>query len=160
VLANIFAGVQLVFSDALRVDDVVVVEGEWGRIGEITLSYVVVDIWDDRRLVCPARTSPPSHSRTGRAPAASCSARSSSTWTGAYRRGACARNSRGFSSRPAVGPARLGSAGHRCDERIRPGAGARHGDRRADAVRPALLRARAPRRLGAPKHPGHPRAAC
>jgi small-conductance mechanosensitive channel len=53
VLANIFAGVQLVFSDALRVDDVVVVEGEWGRIGEITLSYVVVDIWDDRRLVLP-----------------------------------------------------------------------------------------------------------
>lgn len=53
VLANIFAGVQLVFSDALRVDDVVVVEGEWGRIGEITLSYVVVDLWDDRRLVLP-----------------------------------------------------------------------------------------------------------
>ncbi|MFZ8758693.1 mechanosensitive ion channel family protein [Microbacterium sp. HMH0099] len=53
VLANIFAGVQLVFSDALRVDDVVVVEGEWGRIGEITLSYVVVDLWDERRLVLP-----------------------------------------------------------------------------------------------------------
>jgi len=53
VLANIFAGIQLVFSDAIRVDDVVVVEGEWGRIGEITLSYVVVDIWDDRRLVLP-----------------------------------------------------------------------------------------------------------
>lgn len=53
VLANIFAGVQLVFSDALRVDDVVVVENEWGRIGEITLSYVVVDLWDDRRLVLP-----------------------------------------------------------------------------------------------------------
>lgn len=53
VLANIFAGVQLVFSEALRVDDVVVVEGEWGRIGEITLSYVVVDLWDDRRLVLP-----------------------------------------------------------------------------------------------------------
>ena len=52
-LANVFAGVQLVFSDALRVDDVVVVEGEWGRIGEITLSYVVVDLWDDRRLVLP-----------------------------------------------------------------------------------------------------------
>ncbi|MFG6475305.1 mechanosensitive ion channel family protein [Microbacterium sp. P06] len=53
VLANVFAGIQLVFSDALRVDDVVVVEGEWGRIGEITLSYVVVDLWDDRRLVLP-----------------------------------------------------------------------------------------------------------
>ncbi|TQJ31018.1 mechanosensitive ion channel family protein [Microbacterium sp. SLBN-146] len=53
VLANIFAGVQLVFSDALRVDDVVVVENEWGRIGEITLTYVVVNLWDDRRLVLP-----------------------------------------------------------------------------------------------------------
>ncbi|WOF23188.1 mechanosensitive ion channel [Microbacterium betulae] len=53
VLANIFAGVQLVFSDALRVDDVVVVEGEWGTVGEITLSYVVLDLWDDRRLVLP-----------------------------------------------------------------------------------------------------------
>lgn len=53
VLANVFAGVQIAFSDALRVDDVVVVEGEWGRIGEITLSYVVVDLWDDRRLVLP-----------------------------------------------------------------------------------------------------------
>jgi small-conductance mechanosensitive channel len=53
VLANIFAGLQLVFSEALRVDDVVVVEDEWGRIGEITLTYVVVDLWDDRRLVLP-----------------------------------------------------------------------------------------------------------
>lgn len=53
VLANIFAGLQLAFSDALRVDDVVVVEEEWGRIGEITLTYVVVDLWDDRRLVLP-----------------------------------------------------------------------------------------------------------
>jgi small-conductance mechanosensitive channel len=53
VLANMFAGIQLVFSEALRVDDVVVVEGEWGRVGEITLSYVVLDLWDDRRLVLP-----------------------------------------------------------------------------------------------------------
>jgi small-conductance mechanosensitive channel len=53
VLANVFAGLQLVFSDALRVDDVIVAEGEWGRVGEITLSYVVLDLWDDRRLVLP-----------------------------------------------------------------------------------------------------------
>ena len=53
VLGNVFAGLQLVFSDALRVDDVVVVENEWGRIGEITLTYVVVDLWDERRLVLP-----------------------------------------------------------------------------------------------------------
>ena len=53
VLANMFAGLQLVFSDALRVDDVIVAEGEWGKVGEITLSYVVLDLWDDRRLVLP-----------------------------------------------------------------------------------------------------------
>ena len=40
VLGNLFAGIQLAFSNAIRVGDVVVVEGEWGTIGEITLSYV------------------------------------------------------------------------------------------------------------------------
>ncbi|MEV0898563.1 mechanosensitive ion channel domain-containing protein [Actinoplanes sp. NPDC049802] len=52
-LGNMFAGLQLAFSDAIRVDDVVVVEQEWGRIEEITLTYVVVQIWDDRRLILP-----------------------------------------------------------------------------------------------------------
>lgn len=52
-LGNLIAGIQIAFSDAIRVGDVVVVEGEWGRIGEITLSYVVVYIWDERRLVLP-----------------------------------------------------------------------------------------------------------
>ncbi len=52
-LGNLVAGIQLVFSDAIRVDDVVVVEGEFGTIGEITLSYVVVYIWDERRLILP-----------------------------------------------------------------------------------------------------------
>ncbi|MEX5709000.1 mechanosensitive ion channel domain-containing protein [Parafrankia sp. FMc6] len=53
-LANVFAGLQLAFTDAIRVDDVVVVEDEWGRIEEITLTYVVVHIWDDRRLILPS----------------------------------------------------------------------------------------------------------
>jgi hypothetical protein len=53
-LGNVFAGVQLAFSDAIRVEDVVVVNTEWGRIEEITLTYVVVHIWDDRRLVVPS----------------------------------------------------------------------------------------------------------
>lgn len=53
-LANVFAGVQLAFTDALRVDDVVVVQGQWGRIEEITMTYVVVHIWDDRRLILPS----------------------------------------------------------------------------------------------------------
>lgn len=53
-LANLFAGLQIAFTDGIRVDDVVVVEGEWGRIEEITLTYVVVHIWDDRRLILPS----------------------------------------------------------------------------------------------------------
>jgi small-conductance mechanosensitive channel len=53
-LGNVFAGVQLAFSDAIRVDDVVVINAEWGRIEEITLTYVVVHVWDDRRLVVPS----------------------------------------------------------------------------------------------------------
>ena len=53
VLGNVFAGVQLAFSDELRLDDVVVVEGEWGRVEDITLSYVVLHLWDDRRLTLP-----------------------------------------------------------------------------------------------------------
>ncbi len=53
-LANVFAGMQIAFSDAIRVDDVVIVENEWGRIEEITLTYVVVHIWDDRRMVLPS----------------------------------------------------------------------------------------------------------
>ncbi|MEV8512425.1 mechanosensitive ion channel domain-containing protein [Dactylosporangium sp. NPDC051484] len=53
VLRNMFAGLQLAFSDAVRLGDVVIVENEWGRIQEITLSHVVVHVWDDRRLILP-----------------------------------------------------------------------------------------------------------
>ena len=53
VLSNLFAGVQLAFSEAIRVGDVVVVQGEWGRINQITLSYVVLEVWDQRTLVLP-----------------------------------------------------------------------------------------------------------
>ncbi|MEV4410673.1 mechanosensitive ion channel family protein [Catellatospora sp. NPDC049609] len=52
-LAHIFAGLQLAFTDELHIDDVVVVEGEWGRIEELRLTYVVVRLWDERRLVLP-----------------------------------------------------------------------------------------------------------
>jgi small-conductance mechanosensitive channel len=53
-LTNVFAGLQLVVTDTLRYDDVVVVEGEWGRVEELTLTYVVVHLWDERRLVLPS----------------------------------------------------------------------------------------------------------
>lgn len=52
-LGNVFAGLQLAFSDAVRIDDVVVVENEWGKVEELTLTYVAVRIWDDRRLILP-----------------------------------------------------------------------------------------------------------
>jgi small-conductance mechanosensitive channel len=52
-LSNVLAGVQVAFGDALRLDDVVVVEGEWGWVEEITLRHVVIKIWDERRLILP-----------------------------------------------------------------------------------------------------------
>lgn len=52
-VGNLIAGFQIAFTQPIRTDDVVVVEGEWGRIEEITLTYVVVRIWDLRRLVVP-----------------------------------------------------------------------------------------------------------
>ncbi|AOF95439.1 mechanosensitive ion channel family protein [Sphingobium sp. RAC03] len=52
-LKNLIAGIQMAFSEPIRLDDVVIVEGEWGRIEDITLTFVVVRIWDDRRMVVP-----------------------------------------------------------------------------------------------------------
>ncbi len=53
VLANLIAGIQIAITQPIRLDDVVIVENEWGRIEEITGTYVVVRVWDDRRLVVP-----------------------------------------------------------------------------------------------------------
>ncbi|WP_103062044.1 mechanosensitive ion channel family protein [Actinomyces qiguomingii] len=53
-LGNLFAGIQLATTDAIRVDDVVVVNDEQGYIEEITLTYVVVRVWDGRRLIFPS----------------------------------------------------------------------------------------------------------
>jgi len=52
-LGNLLAGFQIAFTQPMRIDDVLVVEGEWGRVEEITLTYVVLNIWDKRRLVLP-----------------------------------------------------------------------------------------------------------
>jgi len=53
VLGNLIAGLQIALSQPIRLDDVVVIEGEWGRIEEITGTYVSVRIWDQRRLIVP-----------------------------------------------------------------------------------------------------------
>src|SRR5688572_4328270 len=52
-LGTLLAGFQIAMTQPIRIDDVVIVEGEWGKIEEITLTYVVVRIWDLRRLVVP-----------------------------------------------------------------------------------------------------------
>ncbi len=52
-IKNLLAGLQIAFTQPIRYDDVVIVEGEWGWIEDITLTYVVVRIWDLRRLVLP-----------------------------------------------------------------------------------------------------------
>ena len=53
VFGNLIAGLQIALTQPIRLDDVVIIEGEWGRIEEITATYVVVKIWDERRLVVP-----------------------------------------------------------------------------------------------------------
>jgi len=52
-IGNLLAGLQVAITQPIRLDDVVIVEDEWGRIEEITLTYVVVRIWDLRRLILP-----------------------------------------------------------------------------------------------------------
>ena len=52
-ISNLIAGLQVAFSEPIRLDDVVIVQGEWGRIEEIRTTYVVVRIWDERRLIVP-----------------------------------------------------------------------------------------------------------
>ena len=53
VLSNLLAGIELALTQPIRIDDVVIVEGEWGWIEEIRMTFVVVRIWDLRRLVVP-----------------------------------------------------------------------------------------------------------
>ncbi len=53
VLGNFIAGLQIALTGPIHLDDVVIIDGEWGRIEEITTTYVVVRIWDERRLIVP-----------------------------------------------------------------------------------------------------------
>lgn len=53
VFSNLLAGLQIALAQPIRIDDVLIVEGEWGRVEEITATYVVLRIWDDRRLIIP-----------------------------------------------------------------------------------------------------------
>jgi small-conductance mechanosensitive channel len=53
VFSNLIAGLQLAVAQPIRIDDVLVVEGEWGRVEEITGTFVVVRLWDDRCLILP-----------------------------------------------------------------------------------------------------------
>ena len=69
LLKDAFAGVRLAFGDALRLGDIVVVEGEWGKVEKIALTYVVIRIWDKRCLILPSSyfaTNPIQIGRSGR----------------------------------------------------------------------------------------------
>ncbi|HUQ64694.1 MAG TPA: mechanosensitive ion channel domain-containing protein [Flavitalea sp.] len=52
-LGNLLAGFQIAFTQPLRIDDALLVEGEYGKVEEITLTYVVLNLWDQRRLILP-----------------------------------------------------------------------------------------------------------
>ncbi|MET9883971.1 mechanosensitive ion channel domain-containing protein [Streptomyces sp. NPDC006430] len=52
-LGNLFAGLQIAFGDTVRIGDTVVVDGEWGTVEEITLTFLVVRTWDERRITMP-----------------------------------------------------------------------------------------------------------
>ncbi|WP_055491820.1 mechanosensitive ion channel family protein [Streptomyces sp. TP-A0356] len=52
-LANLFAGLQIAFGDMVRIGDTVVVDGEWGTVDEITLTFLTVRTWDERRITMP-----------------------------------------------------------------------------------------------------------
>ncbi len=53
VLSNLIAGLQLALAQPIRIDDVLIIKGEWGHVEEITGSYVVLKVWDERRLIIP-----------------------------------------------------------------------------------------------------------
>ena len=53
ILTNMVAGIQIALTQPIRIDDAVIVEGEWGNVEEITSTYVVVKLWDWRRMVLP-----------------------------------------------------------------------------------------------------------
>lgn len=53
VFSNLIAGLQIALAQPIRLDDVLIVQGEWGRVEEITGTYVVLCIWDERRLIIP-----------------------------------------------------------------------------------------------------------
>nr|WP_234326728.1 mechanosensitive ion channel domain-containing protein [Streptomyces sp. NRRL S-337] len=52
-LGNLFAGLQIAFGDMVRIGDTVVVDGEWGTVEEITLTFLTVRTWDERRITMP-----------------------------------------------------------------------------------------------------------
>jgi small-conductance mechanosensitive channel len=55
LLSNLLAGMQIALTQPIRIDDAVIVEGEWGNVEEITSTYVVIRVWDLRRLIVPLR---------------------------------------------------------------------------------------------------------
>ena len=141
-LANLFAGLQIAFSGSIRYGDAVIVEDEWGWIDEITLSYVVVRLWDDRNMVLPATyfTTTPFQNWTRKHSELLGSVEMDVDWRvspdGMRRARAHPADDRTV-GRPGQGP-----AGHRRRQRLGPGPHPGDREGRTDAVRPAVLRPR------------------
>lgn len=53
MLGNLFAGLQIAFGESVKIGDTVVVDGEWGTVEELSLAFLTIRIWDDRRLTMP-----------------------------------------------------------------------------------------------------------
>ena len=53
LVGNLLAGLEIALAQPMRIDDVLIVEGEWGRVEEIRATYVVLKLWDERRLIVP-----------------------------------------------------------------------------------------------------------
>lgn len=52
-IGTLFAGIQIAVSQPIKIDDTVIIEGTFGTVGEITLTYVVINTWDEKRLIVP-----------------------------------------------------------------------------------------------------------
>jgi hypothetical protein len=105
-IAGLFAGIQILITQPIRIGDVVVVEGEWGTIEEINFTHVVVKSGTSGAWWCRSPTSWRRPSRTGPGPPPSCSARSTSARTTASTSRRCAWSSTASSPRPTSGTAR------------------------------------------------------
>jgi hypothetical protein len=157
VFSNLIAGLQIALAQPIRIDDVLVVEGEWGRVEEITGTFVVLKIWDERRLILPLSyfIEKPFQNWTRHSAQLLGSvfiyARLRHAARAAARRGRAHREGRARMGRPLLQPAR--DRRHRAHD---AGPRALHRRHLGPGLRPALQRARGAHRIHAARVPAVP----